>query len=78
MRLKPPNRTTQRLRFSAMTSAHRAHMTSGRPNPGHVNGRSAGDGLGAAIGAGFTPLRFWQLAGSMFFQGLSQFHADPR
>ena len=58
--------------------AHRAHMTSGRPNPGHVNGRSAGDGLGAAIGAGFTPLRFWQLAGSMFFQGLSQFHADPR
>ena len=57
---------------------HRAHMTSGRPNAGHVNGRSAGDGLGAAIGAGFTPLRFWQLAGSMFFQGLSQFHADPR
>ena len=59
--------------FRAANDEHQAQA----PRKSRVNGTGSAERdsqpsmLGAAIGAGLAPLRLWQVAGAMFFDGLS-------
>ena len=63
-------RDDERTPPSAIAGARRAATS--------AKGRFQNDTMGASIGAGYAPLRMWQIAGSMFFHGLTRFHTDQR